>query len=433
MTDDLARLTATDLLPRLADGSITASALADACLAVVAAREAAVGAWVHIDAEQVRAQAAVLDDRRRSGGPVGPLHGLPVGLKDIIDTADMPTENGAAADRGRQPGADAALVETLRAAGAVIMGKTVTAELAHRAPGRTANPHDPARTPGGSSSGSAAAVAAFMAPLAVGTQTGGSVIRPAAYCGIVGFKPTAGAIPTDGVFRRSHTLDTIGVFGRSVADTALLAGVLAGPAPLGAAPPEPARQLRFALVRQPGWAQADADMQKAFAGVGAALGAQATPVDLPPPFDRALEAHRVISLVELARYASAAYLPDRAAGLSASTLEDVAIGAAFRAAEYDAALALIPALTTALGPIFEDFDALVTPAAPGQAPVGLGNTGPSTFCSIWTLCGTPAVSLPLLRGADGLPMGLQLVGWRGGDVALLQSAAWLCDRLGGCR
>jgi Asp-tRNA(Asn)/Glu-tRNA(Gln) amidotransferase A subunit family amidase len=426
MTGDLSHLMARELAPRLASGDVRAADVASACLARVDASENTVHAWAHIDPDAVAAQAAALDARFAESGPVGPLHGIPVGLKDVIDTADMPTENGTAADAGRRPEADAALVTALRNAGAIVMGKTVTAELAHREPGPTANPLDPSRTPGGSSSGSAAEVAAEMTPLAVGTQTGGSVVRPAAYCGIVGYKPTVGLIPTAGVFCRSHTLDTMGVFARTVADAALLADCLAGGA--GLSPVADKSGFSLAFAHPPGWERCDDDMKAALEELQGELGARAESVKLPACFDDAAAAHRVVSLVELSKYA-ASYAEKHAEDISEGMLQDIETGAGFSAVAYLRALDMVGVLNDALEPVFGKYDAIVTPSALGQAPVGLANTGEAIFCSLWTLCGTPTISLPLLTGADGMPLGVQLIGRRGADADLLATATALTASL----
>ncbi len=424
---DLSQFTASALASRIASGEIAAADIADACIARIEASENTVRAWAYFDADAVHAQAAALDALFAESGPAGPLHGIPVALKDVIDTADMPTENGTAADKGRRPDTDAALVTALRAAGAIVMGKAVTAELAHREPGPTANPLDPTRTPGGSSSGSAAAVAARMTPLAVGTQTGGSVGRPASYCGIVGYKPTVGLIPTAGVFCRSHTLDTIGVFARSVADAALIADCLArGKGALSPAAGE--KDFRLGSAHPPGWDRCDDDMKTAFEGLLDRLADRADAIDLPPVFDEAARAHRIVSLAELSKYA-APYAENHADAMSPGMLQDIETGAGFGAVDYLRALDLVPALNGALEPAFDAYDAVVTPTALGQAPVGLANTGEAIFCSLWTLCGTPTISLPLLTGADGMPLGVQLIGKRGADAELLATAAALTAAL----
>lgn len=438
----LRSLDAFTLRDRLASGALKAAELAEAYLARIEERESEVRAWAWIDPEFVRRQARALDTSRAAGRPVGPLHGLPVGIKDIIDTARIPTENGCALDAGRVPFRDAYVVERLKQAGALIMGKTATAELAYMHAGPTRNPHNLAHTPGGSSSGSAAAVADAMVPLAIGTQTNGSVIRPASFCGVTGFKPSFGAIPRRGVLTQSPTLDTVGVFGRTPADAALLAEVLFGhdaadpatsPAPIPrladharAAPPVPPV---FALVRPPGWEEADPQLHAAFAELAEALGDRAFAVDLPAHFAEAAAQRERINFAEMAR----AYYSYGRAGmdrLGAETKAALEAGNAIPARDYLAALDWRAVLNAGLQAIFERADAILCPAAPGPAPVGLESTGSGIFNGLWTLCGTPAVTVPALTSADGLPMGVQLIAAQGDDARLMRNAQWLHDWVG---
>jgi Asp-tRNA(Asn)/Glu-tRNA(Gln) amidotransferase A subunit family amidase len=333
------------------------------------------------------------------------------------------------------------VVARLRAAGAVIMGKTVTTEYAYRQPGRTTNPHDAARTAGGSSSGSAAAVAAHMVPGAVGSQTNGSVIRPAAFCGVVGFKPTHGLVPRRGMLLLSRTLDHVGVFARTVPDAALLAETLAGfdeedpdTRPL-ARPPlaavtasEPPLPPRLAFVRTPAWEQAEPVTREAFAELGEVLGDAMAEVELGASFEAVVAMHRTIMEVEMAHNLRRDYEKGRDR-LSPALREVIERGRAQAAVDYAAAVAGIPALNDALEPLFDEFDAIVTPAAPGEAPQGLATTGDPIFCTIWTYLGTPAVTLPLLRSTAGMPLGVQLVARRSGDARLLRTARWLVETL----
>jgi len=355
----------------------------------------------------------------------------------VIDTAGIPTENGTALDAGRVPRADAAVVERLKAAGAIVMGKTVTAELAFMHPGKTTNPHDEDRTPGGSSSGSAAAVASGMVPLAIGTQTAGSVIRPAAFCGTVGFKPSFGAISRRGVLAEAPTLDTIGVFARDVAGAALLADALFGhdpqdPATVPAPPPrlletassEPPVPPVFAFVRTPYWARADSETHAAFEELTVALGERCFAVDLPEPFAQADEIRRRIQFAELAKCFHR-YARQGRDGLSIELAEAIEEGASMPARDYIAALDWPALLEAALEPIFHRADAILTPAAPGVAPTGLDSTGDPVFNGLWTLARTPALTLPLFAAQNDLPMGVQLVGRRGDDARLLRTARWL--------
>lgn len=435
--DAILDLGAIELRDRLARGALKAADLAQAALERIALLEPELRAWAWLDGEHVLAQARALDAHRATGRPIGPLHGLPVGIKDIIDTARIPTENGCAVDRGRVPASDAFVVARLKAAGAVVMGKTVTTELAYLHPGPTRNPANPAHTPGGSSSGSAAAVAAGMVPLAIGTQTGGSVIRPAAYCGITGFKPSFGAIPRTGILTQSPSLDTVGVFARSVEDAALLAQELFGhdPADPATAPCPPPRLLAtataappvtpmLAFVRPPKWAEADPGTHAAMRELTDLLGEQCFEATLPSAFEEAVEIRERINFAEMAKWCFTYERRGRDL-LGEETLAAIDAGKATLARDYLAALDWPRILNAALGPVFDRCDAILTPATPGPAPLGLESTGSSIFNGIWTLCGTPAITLPLLEAENGLPMGVQLVGRRGDDARLLRTARWL--------
>lgn len=441
-TPEACELGAVELRDRLASGALTALQLAEACLARIEAREDEIGAWAWHDPDFVRAQARQLDSYRATGRPIGPLHGIPVGLKDIIDTTRIPTENGCALDAGRLPARDAFVVERLRQAGAIIMGKTVTTELAFMHPGRTRNPHDPAHTPGGSSSGSAAAVASGMVPLAIGTQTGGSVIRPASFCGVTGFKPTFGAIPRRGVLRQSQSLDTIGVFARDPEGAAMLADVLFGhdeddsatsfappPRLLETARSKPPFAPVFALVHPPGWDAADPQLHAAFAELAEALGEQAFDVELPKMFDGAAAQRKCVNLAEMSRNFYR-YWRDGADKLGPETHSALEEGNAIAARDYLAALDWPRVLNAGLAEIFERCDAILCPAAPGPAPQGLASTGDAIFNGLWTFCGTPAVTVPILSAENGLPMGVQLIGPRGEDARLLRTARWLDEWAG---
>ena len=437
VSDDLATLTASAARRLLDEGRIGALELTEACLARIAAQEPRVQAWAFLDPDLARTQARRCDEIRRAGRPQGPLHGIPVGVKDIMDTRDMPTEHGTPIHTGRRPSRDAAVVERLRAAGAVILGKTVTTELAVYHPSKTRNPHDPERTPGGSSSGSAAAVAAGMVPLAIGSQTNGSVIRPASYCGVFGFKPSHGLVSRFGVLTQSPPLDHLGVFARSVEDLARLVEPLTGfdardrDTRLEAPPRLLEVTLQdwplapdLALVKSPVWDQADDDLRAAFAELAEALGGRVTEVELPESFGSAHAMHGLIMSVDIARSFAAEYqrgrdqLSERLRGI----IED---GQRALAVDYARALDLVPALRATLDPLFDQYDMIVTPATTGQAPRGLHATGSPAFCTIWTLLGLPAVSLPLLTGAEGMPIGVQLVGRFGDDARVLRAARWL--------
>jgi len=424
-------------------GKITSEELVGACLDRIAATEEQVGAWQYLDAEHALNQAREADKISQSGDTLGPLHGVPVGVKDIFDTRDMPTEDGTVLHAGRQPQEDAAAVALLREAGAVILGKTVTTELAVYSPGKTKNPHDLKRTPGGSSSGSAAAVAAGMVPLALGTQTNGSVIRPASYCGVFGFKPTFGRISRHLVLQQSRPLDQIGVFARSIEDAALMAQQImvsdardpdtrlrARPNLVKTVAEAPPVEPRLAFVKTPAWDQAEPDTKEAFDELVAHLGEKVGNVELPGLFSDAYTLHQTIMEADLARSFEREYVTGKDA-LSATLREMIERGQKVLAVDYNNAVNQIPACNRALDPVFEWHDAILTPAATGEAPVGLDSTGSPIFCTIWTLCGMPAITLPLLNGADGMPLGVQLVGPKGDDARLLRTARWLVETLGG--
>lgn len=434
-------LSALDLLEALRGGRVSALEVTNACLERIEAREPEVQAFAFLDPDHAREQARALDDRRKRGRPLGPLHGVPVGVKDIVDTHDMPTENGTVLHAGRRPRRDAVIVARLREAGAVILGKTVTTELAVYSPGKTRNPHDPGHTPGGSSSGSATAVADGMVPLAIGTQTNGSVIRPAAYCGVFGFKPSHGLIPRTGVLAQSRPLDTIGVMAGGIEDLALLAEPLMGhdagdsdttpqarPRLLEVARQEPPVPPDIAFVRTPVWDQAEDHTRAAFAELVEALGDRIEEAPLPSLFDDAIETHRTIMEADLARSFADLYGRGRAQ-LSARLVEMIERGQRALAVDYNRAVDRRAILNGALQPLFERYDVILTPATTGEAPRGLESTGSPAFCTIWTLCGMPAVTLPLLQGSQGLPLGVQLVGQKGDDARLLRTARWLIAAL----
>ena len=433
-------LTALEAAGRIAGGDMSAEDYIGACLQRIAAVEDKVHAFVHLDADAALRQAHALDERRRTGKPLGALHGVPVGIKDIFDTADYPTECGSPLFKGRRPMRDCTAVARLRAAGAVIFGKTVTTECAYFHPGPTRNPHDVERTPGGSSSGSAAAVAAGMIPLAIGSQTNGSVIRPASFCGVYGVKPTHGTISRRGALILSLALDHVGVFARSLADCALILDVLAGydaedpdsrplasPAFRALAAEKPPAPPRLAFVRTPVWDKADDEARAAFEALVRRLGDAVKAVDLPETFAAAWADQRVIMYTDMAHNFGA--LVERGGDVSSKQLRDlVAEGSQTNALRYLAARDGAVRYRAGLADILKDYDAILTPSAPGVAPKGTA-TGNPVFNTLWTLTGLPAVSLPLLSGEGGMPIGVQLVGAFGDDARLLRTAHWLVDKL----
>ncbi len=439
MQSSLTVLTATEAASGIAQGAISAEDYTRACLERIAAVEDGIGAFAHLDPEHALRQARACDEWRQSGKPIGPLHGVPVAIKDIIDTADYPTECGSAFLTGRRPSADATVVTRLRAAGAVIIGKTVTTEFAYFHPGKTRNPHNREHTPGGSSSGSAAAVAAGMVPLAIGTQTNGSIIRPASFCGVFAAKPTHGLVPRTGVLPLSHNLDHVGPYARSIEDLALILDVIAGydpedsdSRPLGARdfrrigseqfplPP------RFAFVRTPVWDKAEAYTRDAFEALAASLGDDCVTFDLPDSFADAWHALRIIMAADMAHNLGV-YADRGASAVSDVFRKLMEQGRQSTAADYLAAQSLARTLRTSLDELFQmQFSALITPAAPGIAPKGLESTGNPVFNSLWSLTGLPSLSLPLLE-YDGMPIGVQLVGAGNDDARLLRHAAWLVE------
>jgi len=420
-------LTATAALEALLAGRLTAEALARACLDRVATREPQVHAFAFVDPGRALDEARARD----RASAKGPLHGLPFGVKDLIDTQDMPTECGSPIYKGHRPPSDASCVALARHAGAVMLGKTVTTEFAMRHPGPTANPANVGHTPGGSSSGSAAAVADFMVPLAFGTQTGGSVIRPASYCGAVGYKPTHGTINPTGVKPLANSFDTVGLFARAVEDCALAVAVLADDVPerrrLAAAKPA-----RVGLLRGADWGKAEPDMQLAVEATAARLARDGVVVEeaaLPAAMDGFGETQSQVLRYEAYRvFADERLCHDDQ--LSAEMRGELAIAATISRAAHVAALAAMAEGRQAFAALMRRFDLVLTPAAPGEAPKGLGNTGEATFNRLQSGLGVPCVSLPGFVGPNGLPLGVQVTGAFGDDYRVLGWAKWIGERIG---
>jgi len=410
-------LGAAEAARRIAAGELTSAALVGACLERIAAREETVRAWAHLDPAAALAQARERDVQR----PAGPLHGVPVGIKDIVDTADLPTERGSVIHAGRRPDADAACVARLRAAGAVILGKTVTTEFAYFSPGPTRNPADPSRTPGGSSSGSAAAVGATMVPVALGSQTAGSVIRPAAYCGVLGLKPTRGVVGLRGVMALSPNLDTLGWFAREAEDLALLGRVL-----VDAWPATPDGPLAVAVAQTPWWDRADAAGQAAFTAAAerlAAAGARVREFELPERFAGLPDAQDAVMAHDMARSLRHEY-EHHAGALSDVLRAYVERGQAIPQAEAEAGVALGAECRALLAELLEPGEVLLVPAATGEPPAFAdGVTGDPLFCRAWTLLGVPALAVPGLTGPGGAPVGVQLVAPAGTDATLVAAGA----------
>jgi Asp-tRNA(Asn)/Glu-tRNA(Gln) amidotransferase A subunit family amidase len=414
-------LSALDLATQVEAGTLKPIDIVEQCADAIHAREDAIGAFTYLDLDGARKLAREDADRLRAL----PLRGLPVGLKDIFDTYDMPTEYGSAAYRGHRPASDAAPVTMLRRAGVVVLGKTVTTEFAHQQTGKTRNPHNLEHTPGGSSSGSAAAVAAGMVPIATGSQTAGSVIRPGAYCGVAAFKPSYKLLPTVGVKCYAWSLDTVGLYGAGVADVAFATAAMSGRDLRvdRAAPSTP----RVALVRTHIWADASADMQNAVEQAARALqaaGASVKDVTLPPLLEDAWRAHKVIILHEAARAYAFEYDHKREL-LGPKTVAMLDEAAAVGVDAYDDARRIAKRARLALADLMGDFDVILTPSAPGAAPHGIGATGMAIFNWLWTLMGTPCVNVPGLADPAGLPLGVQIVGRFGRDRGALEAALFL--------
>ena len=441
--DRLTALTVTEAAQAIRNGAVSSEALTEAHLARISARNGEVRAFAHIDADYAREQAKAADRARGTGNGIGPLHGVPIAVKDIIDTRDYPTEYGCPAHTGNRPTRDATCVAALRSAGAIILGKTVTTELALLTPSVACNPLNTAHSPGGSSAGSATAVADEMVPAALGTQTAGSVLRPASYCGIYGYKPTFGLIPRSGVLMQSHTLDTLGLFARSIEDLALLTDCMArfdpadaasyhtsGPNIASIAAGKPPLPPSFAFVKTPAWSSnADPAMQEAFDELVSELGSQCDEIEIPG-LDRVLEWQRLVQLAENAAYYGP--LQDRSRDLLSQGLNTrLDEGAKVPVRAYVEAVASRDRAYEKVAELFSHYSVILTPAAPGPAPrLDEGITGSPIFNGLWTYLGMPAVSVPVLE-VNGLPVGVQLVGPRRDDGRLLRTARWLVQHLAG--
>ena len=416
------QLTALEALSRIEAGTLTSEALVASCLEWIKDREAVVGAWQYLAPEQAL-EAARLADKAPPGGL---LRGIPVAVKDLYDTIDMPTGYGSPIYTGHRPVADASCVTQMRADGGVVLGKTVTTEFAYFAPGKTTNPHNPAHTPGGSSSGSAAAVADFMAPLAFGSQTVGSTIRPASYCGVAGYKPSYGLVARAGMRPLAETFDTVGVLTRSVADAAYFVSVLSRRPSLrleGTLETPP----RIGLCRTHEWPAADKDAAAALetaARLAADAGAQVREITLPEIFSRLAKAQAVIVDYEAARTAVYDLAVHRDL-VSKSFAERADAGFACPPEAYDDALSIVAEAQASLDAAMGDVDVLLCPSAPGEAPKGLGATGDPVFNRMGTALRVPCLNIPGLTGHLGLPVGVQLIGRFNDDRRVLAVGAWL--------
>ena len=415
-----------DTAAALRAGSLSARAYCEGLLEHIRDREPQVQAWAALDERRALALAQSRDDEHGSGAARGPLHGIPVGVKDIIDTADLPTQMGSPLFDGHRPARNAPLVDRLLAAGAYVLGKTVTTEFAFMHPGKTRNPWNPAHTPGGSSSGSAAAVAAGMVPGAIGTQTGGSVIRPAAFCGVVGFKPSFGLIPCAGTLQFSGALDQIGAFARSVADAAALASALAEVDAISPDVGETRGAPRIGFLLNYPWNTAEPDAAAQFHATLnqlAAAGASVEELRLASAFDDAKQVHHTIMVYEGARQHAPRQAQHRAR-MSAALNAVIGEGLAISDADYARALARAREIRTRALELFGQSDVVASLPAPGAAPARLDITGDPSFCTLWSLTGFPSLTIPTGLSAGGLPFGIQLAACAGGGDHLLRVARW---------
>jgi len=436
----LPKLSVVEMVQSIKKGEITSEELVKSYIEQIKKKEKDVEAWEFFDEEFVLSQAKKLDSLHQSGKH-GDLHGIPVGIKDIFDTEDMPTTDGTEIHKKNPSLSDCTVVSKLKQAGAIIMGKTVTCELAYYSPGKTKNPHDLSRTPGGSSSGSAAAVASHMVPLAIGSQTNGSVIRPASYCGVIGYKPTKGLISRHLVLQISRALDQVGIFSNSIEDAALISEQIIGhdkqdpdtslnprPKLLAASRQKPPMEPLLAYIKLPFMDKLDEDVMEGFNEVKDELKGQINEIELPAGFDGIPDWHKIIMESDMARSFSEEYKKSKNK-LSDKIVEAIERGMKYSSVEYNEAFSKIEVANTYFKQFFHDYDAILTPSANGEAPKGLESTGDPIFSTIWTYCGMPSISLPLLQGKNNLPVGVQLVSSLYDDERLFRNASWLTSKI----
>ena len=422
---DIFSLKVEEIVSKIKDSQLTSVEICEKYIERINKFEKDVKAWVYFDKKILLEKAAEADEYRRSGKPTGPLHGIPVALKDIIGTVDMPTECGTSIRKGKSYSQNAEIVDLLLSAGAIVMGKTTTSELAYLGPSKTTNPHDNARTPGGSSSGSAASVASLMAPLSIGSQTGGSIIRPASYCGIVGYKPTYGLISRNGVLKTSEKLDHIGVFGRTVEDVALLARVLIkkdkyDPATIYYSSENMMNETKKGPLFDPKFIF----YKTAFEYFIKSFKKNIEIFDTPSYFKDIHKYHQIIHETDLANNFGLYYKKYKKK-LSKYMQDAIVRGNKHSAKDYAEAIDFMKRSYDSYEEVFEDYHGILTPSSPGVAPKGLKSTGTAEFNKVWSYLGTPCISLPLLQGENNMPLGVQLVGARYDDQRFLGVANWL--------
>jgi len=434
---DIFSLSASELAAQLREGEISSVEVCSQYIERIGKFEKDVKAWSHFNKKLLLEKAAEADEHRISGKPLGVLHGLPVAVKDIIGTLDMPTECGTTIRKKMNTSQDSEVVNLLKVAGAIIMGKTETTELAYFHPGKTTNPHDYKRTPGGSSSGSAAAVAAYMAPLSIGSQTNGSTIRPASYCGVVGYKPSYGLISRYGILKQSDKLDQVGLFGKSVEDVALLARVLIkkdlfDPSTIHYSAEDmmdvcrkgPLFDPKFIFYKTKNWKNIDKESQKSFEIFIKTFKKNIEVFDTPSYFDDIRKYHKIIHETDMANNFQLYYKKYKKK-LSKEMVSAIERGLKNSATEYAEAIDFMKRSYDSYKEVFEDYHGVLTPASSGVAPKGLGNTGSPEFSTVWTYLGLPSISLPLLTGKNDLPLGIQFIGDKHDDLRFLGVASWI--------
>ena len=434
---DIFSLSLEELAKKIKDAEFTSVEVCEKYIERINKFEKDVKAWAHFDKKVLLEKATEADDHRRSGKPVGLLHGVPIAVKDIIGTVDMPTECGTVIRKGKSYSQNAEIIDLLHASGAIVMGKTATSELAYLGPPATTNPHDKNRTPGGSSSGSAASVASFMAPASIGSQTGGSVIRPASYCGVVGYKPSYGLISRNGVLRTSYSLDQIGMFGRKVEDVAMLAKVLIKKDKYDAATIHysteniltetkkgPIFEPKFIFYKTDHWKIIDKKSRESFEYFIKSFKKNIEIFDTPSYFKDIHKYHQIIHETDLANNFSV-YFKKFKKKLSKYMQDAISNGNKYTAKEYAEAIDFMKRSYESYEEVFEDYHGVLSPSSPGVAPKGLKSTGTAEFNKVWSYLGTPCISLPLLEGENNLPLGVQLIGNKYDDHRFLGVANWL--------
>ena len=434
---DIFSLSVEELASKIKNAEISSVEVCEAYIERIKKFEKDVKAWVYFDKKILLEKAAEADDHRKSGKPTGSLHGVPIAVKDIIGTVDMPTECGTVIRKGKSYSQNAEIIDLLHSAGAIVMGKTATSELAYLGPSSTTNPHDKNRTPGGSSSGSAAAVASFMAPASIGSQTGGSIIRPASYCGVVGYKPSYGLISRNGVLKTSYSLDHIGMFGRKVEDVAMLAKVLIKKDKFDSATIHysaenivsetkkgPLFEPKFIFYKTEYWKMIDKKSKEAFEYFIKSFKKNIEIFDTPSYFKDIHRYHQIIHETDLANNFSV-YFKKFKKKLSKYMQDAITKGNKHSAKEYAEAIDFMKRSYESYQEVFEDYHGVLTPSSPGVAPKGLKSTGTAEFNKVWSYLGTPCISLPLLEGENNLPLGIQMIGDRYDDHRFLGVARWL--------